>query len=194
MTQFILCHPPLCHPIFKQHVWLQTYFLLEMSAEENHFSETRSCFIKNHWSRSQSSVLSQTERSGREQNINNALEPRNEKAAAVPSSPQSLKSSHSTWSLSDRNMMLIGHIYTPRVSKMKLRLKLKLKLRLGSDGSLQQLNGSFLLVPPGFLQRRAPPSGGKTKLHPVHPPAHSPDTLFVTMFSLGQCEQCLFFS
>lgn len=32
-------------------------------------------------------------------------------------------------------------------------------------GSLQQLNGSILLVPPGLLQRRAPPSGGKTKVH-----------------------------
>lgn len=32
-------------------------------------------------------------------------------------------------------------------------------------GSLQQLNGSLLLVPPGLLQRRAPPPGGKTKVH-----------------------------
>lgn len=59
------------------------------SSDENHVSETRSCFIKNHWSRSQSSVLAQTERSRREQNINNALESSNEKAAVAPSSPHS---------------------------------------------------------------------------------------------------------
>lgn len=35
-------------------------------------------------------------------------------------------------------------------------------------GSLQQLNGSLLLVPPGLLQRRAPPPGGKTEVHHTH--------------------------
>lgn len=39
----------------------------------------------------------------------------------------------------------------------------------GSDGSLQQLDCSFLVVPPGLLQRRAPPPGAKTELHHTPP-------------------------